>query len=76
MTDDAKSNEGAHHRPDAAVPDRLGAARGVLADIAHHSALEAQAACRTVLELGEDPDERKDARGLLNFLTRDREIDR
>lgn len=76
MTDEADHTEDAHPRPDAAAPERLGAARGVLADIAHHSAREVQAACRVVLELGEDPDERKDAQGLLNFLTRDREIDR
>lgn len=76
MTDDTIHTEDADHRRDAAVPDRLGTARGVLADIAQHSARDAQAACRVVLERSDDPDERKDAQGLLQFLTRDGEADR
>jgi hypothetical protein len=64
------------HHPGAAAQERLGAARGVLADVAQHSAQEVRAACRVVLDLGDDPDERAEARGLLNFLTSGRETRR
>lgn len=64
------------HHLDAEAPERLAAARGVLADVAQHSAREAQAACRLVLELGDDPEERAEAAGLLTFLTGGRETGR
>jgi hypothetical protein len=48
--------------------DRLRAARGVIADAAHHTPQDLRAACRVVLELSADDEEREDARGLLVFF--------
>jgi hypothetical protein len=65
---------GAKHPPDARLegeaPDteRLHVARGVLADIAHHTPQDVQAACRVVLECSDDDQEREDAQGLLTFF--------
>lgn len=58
--------------PDQTEADRLRAARGVIADVAHHTAQELRAACRVVLELSEDIDERQEAQGLLAFFAEHR----
>jgi hypothetical protein len=52
--------------------DRLRAARGVIADVAHHTAQELRTACGVVLELSEDKEERQEAEGLLAFFAEDR----
>jgi hypothetical protein len=52
--------------------DRLRAARGVIADVAHHTRQELRDACRVVLELSEDEEERHEAEGLLAFFVEHR----
>ena len=76
MIEKSDRNRTADLHPDAPKLERLDTARGTLADVAHHTAREVQAACRLVLELGDDPEERAEAEGLLSFLSRGRETSR
>jgi hypothetical protein len=55
-----------HEQPTGA--DRLRAARGVIADVAHYTPQELRAACRHVLALSDDDEERQEAEGLLAFF--------
>lgn len=68
MTDVPEHLSGAGRDPEAPDIDRLAAARGVLADIAQHTTREVQAACKVILNLSDDDDEREEAEGLLRFF--------
>jgi hypothetical protein len=68
MTDAPEYPGQASAHPEALDVDRLAAARGVLADIAQHTTREVQAACRVILSLSDDVEEREEAEGLLRFF--------
>ena len=55
-------------RSSAWLADRVAEARAVMADVAHHSDLLIRLACNVLVQHGETPSEREDARILLVVL--------
>ena len=56
--------------------DRVAEARAVIADVAHHSDLLIRLACNVLLQHGETPGERADARRLLVVVDARRPVQR
>ena len=64
------------HRSSAWPADRVAEARAVIADVAHHSDLLIRLACNVLLQHGETPGERADARRLLVVVDARRPVQR
>ena len=65
-----------HPRNSAWPSDRVAEARAVIADVAHHSDLLIRLACNVLLQHGETPGERADARRLLVVVDARRSVRR
>ncbi|MCC0062656.1 MAG: hypothetical protein H6895_00990 [Defluviimonas sp.] len=65
-----------HPRSSAWPADRVAEARAVIADVAHHSDLLIRLACNVLVQHGETPGERADARRLLVVIDARRPVQR
>ena len=65
-----------HSRSSAWPADRVAEARAVIADVAHHSDLLIRLACNVLVQHGETPGERADARRLLVVIDARRPVRR
>ena len=63
-------------RSSAWPADRVAEARAVIADVAHHSDLLIRLACNVLVQHGETPGERADARRLLVVIDARRPVQR
>ena len=65
-----------HPRSSAWPANRVAEARAVIADVAHHSDLLIRLACNVLVQHGETPGERADARRLLVVIDARRPVRR